>query len=81
MPIYPGYYEHTPGGCFWRGPLNIRMANSKDFHRVKLGPQGYCWTIFLPFRRVREWGFKTDGGWVHNEKYLINKKHIQHDLD
>ena len=73
IPLYPGYFEHTLEGCQWRGPLHIKYAKAEYLHRVELGPKQYCWTIFIPFRRKREWGFKMKDGWVNNADYLVQK--------
>ncbi len=34
IPLYPGYWEITRAGRFWRGPLSIRYADSTFLHRV-----------------------------------------------
>lgn len=75
IPLYPGYWEYTETGKYWRGPLSIKFANANTFHRVELDQNyGYCWSLFIPGKRVRDWGFKTTNGWVNNEKYLNDKK-------
>jgi len=73
IPIWPGYWEHTPAGKFWRGPFSIRSSPAKTLHRVELDGD-YCWTVFIPGKRVRKWGFVTEGGWVESEEYLNKKK-------
>ena len=76
MPLYPGYWEYTEDGKFWRGPFSIRTAAANTFHRIELDKERpYCWTLFIPGRKIRDWGFKTANGWVQNEEYLTNKKH------
>ena len=41
---------------------------------IKLLPDKYyCWTIFIPGKRSRDWGFKTEKGWINQEQYLIEK--------
>lgn len=41
---------------FRPGSINVIRAN--DFHRVTLlDPARGCWTLFLTFRRVQDWGF------------------------
>ena len=72
-----GYWEYTPEGKFWRGPLSFMYKEATSLHRVELEPSiGNCWTLFCPCKRSRKWGFKTDKGWVENEEYLNNKKKI-----
>ena len=71
-----GYWEYTPKGKFWRGPLTFRWNRAKSLHRIELDPNvKNCWTLFIPGPKQREWGFVTKDGWVHNEKYLNNRKH------
>ena len=70
-----GYWEYTEKGKFWRGPLSYRFSPAESFHRIELDSNvPYCWTLFMPGKRVREWGFKTKNGWIHNEKYYNQKK-------
>jgi len=72
-----GYWEHTEKGKLWMGPFTYKYASANSFHRIELDKdKPPCWTLFIPGKREREWGFKTDDGWVHNEKYLIDKKKI-----
>lgn len=73
-----GYWEYTKEGKFWRGPLTYRYAPLGTFHRVELDKNcPYCWTLFIPGRRVKDWGFETKDGWIHHEKYLTDKKKSQ----
>ncbi len=73
-----GYWEYLENGKkYWRGPFSYRYAPANTFHRIELDPNiPYCWTIFIPGKKVREWGFKTSNGWVNNEEYLTMKKKI-----
>lgn len=69
-----GYWEYTEKGKFWRGPLSYRFSPAESFHRIELDNNiPYCWTLFMPGTRVREWGFKTKDGWIHNENYYNQK--------
>jgi hypothetical protein len=58
-----------PQKCEWRGPFSIRYRSAESLHRIELPIQGYCWSIFIPLKRCRNWGFKTKNGWVSEEKY------------
>lgn len=70
-----GYWEYTKDGKFWRGPFTYRYNPANAYHRVELDKDiPYCWTLFIPGKRVKDWGFKTEKGWVQHEKYLIDKK-------
>ena len=65
-----GYWEHTKDGKFWRGPLTYRFSPADSFHRVELDKDiPYCWTLFVPGRKVKDWGFQTKNGWVQHEEY------------
>ena len=77
IPIYPGYWEYLENKekPIWRGPLNIKYVTANTFHRVELDNKyNYCWSLFIPLKQERDWGFKTQDGWVDNQKYLIEKK-------
>jgi len=70
-----GYWEYTKQGKFWRGPLSYRYNPAETFHRVELDKNiPYCWTLFIPGKRVKDWGFDTEKGWVQHEQYLVEKK-------
>ena len=73
IPIYPGYWEYLEDKekPIWRGPLSIKYASANTFHRVELHEKyNYCWSLFIPFKQIRDWGFKTKTGWINNDKYL-----------
>ena len=73
--LYGGYWEYTPNGKFWRGPLSYRYAEATSLHRIELDKnKPYCWTLFMPGKKVRDWGFITEKGWLQNELYLNEKK-------
>ncbi len=72
-----GYWEYTPIGKTWYGPGSVIVKKATDFHRIELDKNLNCstWTLFIPGRRVREWGFTTEkGSWIHHEEYLQKKK-------
>lgn len=75
IPLYPGYWEYTETGKYWRGPLSIRRASATTLHRIELlKEKQYCWSLFIPGEKVRDWGFKTKNGWVKNDLYLKKLK-------
>ena len=42
---------------------------------LELDPaKGDTWTLFIPFKKEKSWGFFTKNGFVNNEEYLENKK-------
>lgn len=68
--LYGGYWEHTKTGKHWRGIGSYRYADAKSIHRIELDKNNpTCWTLFIPGKKIREWGFITDKGWVHNSEY------------
>ena len=69
-----GYYEHTPEGRFWRRPFSFRCGKATDLHRIEIDQdKPDCWTLFIPMKKQRVWGFKKDNEWINNEEYY-NKK-------
>lgn len=61
-----GYWEHLPDGqrC-WRSEGFKAFRKAEQFHRVEIAPgtEGKVWTIFIRFKRRREWGFLYPDGW------------------
>lgn len=71
-----GYVEHLPGGpvCSWHFGDVVRHR-ATDLHRVTLhrdadGNPRPAWSLVLIGRRVRDWGFQTEAGWIQWEEYL-----------
>ena len=69
-----GYWEHTPEGKNWYKPFSIIYRKATDLHRIELNPNTDVWTLFIPFRKTRQWGFKTEKGWIDHETYNSEKK-------
>jgi len=70
-----GYWEHTREGKFWRKPWSYRYCPANTFHRVELDPNvKECWTLFIPSKSYKEWGFMTKNGWLKHDDYLRYKK-------
>jgi len=75
-----GYWEWTPQfdesghRCGeiskWRSAGSLRFASAKSYHRIELDPAVECWTLFMPGRKQREWGFLSKGKWIQGEKYI-----------
>ena len=73
--LYGGYWEYTDDGKFWRGALSYRYCPAYTFHRLELDKDmPYCWTLFIPSKNCREWGFRTNMGWLNHVDYLIKKQ-------
>ena len=83
-----GYYEWVPGfnsegikTCEvrkWRGPGHFRICGANSYHRIELHPKITPWTLFMPGPHKREWGFLVNNKWIHNEKYLEEKREQAH---
>jgi hypothetical protein len=79
-----GYYEWVPGfnedgikTCevrHWRGPGHFRICRPNSYHRIELCPGITAWTLFMPMKKVREWGFLVNNKWIHNEQYLKDRR-------
>lgn len=73
-----GYWEHTEEGKFWRGPLSFRYMPCSIFHRIELDKnKPFCWTLFIPGKIRKDWGFKTKNGWINNRDYFNNKETLK----
>jgi len=69
-----GYWEYTEKGKIWRGPLSYKYSDASLMHRIELDENiNYCWTLFIPGKKIRNWGFNTKTGWVQHEKYFEDK--------
>lgn len=56
-----------------RGWLSLAFRRATDVHRIRELWRVPTWTLVLVGRRVREWGFQTDRGFVPWRDYLLNK--------
>ena len=74
--LYGGYWEHTVDGKkTWWGAGTFRYASADTLHRISIDPNyPDIWTLFIPGPKQREWGFKTEKGWINNFQYLVDKK-------
>jgi hypothetical protein len=79
-----GYYEWVPQfnkngtmNCevqHWRGPGHFRICKPNSYHRIELKEGVTAWTLFMPLRKVREWGFLVNNKWINNEQYLKDRR-------
>ena len=72
--LWGGYFEHTKEGKTWYGPFSYRWNDASQFHRLELKEGVTCWTLFIPFKKTRNWGFMQNNTWVSHETYLSEKK-------
>lgn len=81
-----GYYEWRPQFdstgqkigeiARWCGPGSFRWAGANTYHRIELDPTVTCWTLFMPGRKCRDWGFLVKNKWVQWEQYLKQRKTV-----
>ncbi len=79
IPLEDSEGNHIGEISKWRGPGHFRISKAKSFHRIELDPNVTCWTLFMPGRQEREWGFmaRDERGrkrWVQHEQYLDYRK-------
>lgn len=73
IPLKTGYIEHFPDKTsIVRKPFIPTFRTKREFHWVeKIQNLPAPWTLFITFRRSRNWGFMTDDrGWVDHETYI-----------
>jgi hypothetical protein len=64
-----GYWEITDGGRRWYGPGSIVVRRAEHLHRLVLPHGPPATTLFLHRRKRRDWGFRTEAGWVDWRTY------------
>jgi len=82
--LWGGYYEWIPFfnemgelTCEvqkWRGPGHFRFCSAESYHRIELKPGKTCWTLFIPGKKRRDWGFLVNDEWIQHEQYFENRK-------
>jgi hypothetical protein len=73
-----GYWEHSLYGKTWHGPGSIIHKQATDLHRLELDPDvSDTWTLFIPGKRCRNWGFQTAEGWINEKDYLEERKKVK----
>jgi hypothetical protein len=51
----------------------MTIRKPEDAHQLKLLMHNKsCWTIFITFNRVREWGFYSKDGWVRWDRAIVH---------
>lgn len=93
--LHGGYYEyveiesivHVDGKeekkseihKFWRGPGFYQRVPLGHKHRIELKNNVNAWTLFIPFKIERKWGFFTKHGWKESVEYLEEKEKTKND--
>lgn len=72
--LWGGYWEHTPEGKRWYGPLRLLRRPAEWRHRVELPRGRKCWTLIWCGPRVRSWGFVCPNkGWINWREHQANQ--------
>ncbi len=52
-------------------PGSITYRRAEDFHRIMVeeGQEGKGWSLFIHFKRRRDWGFVFNGRWMEASEY------------
>ena len=75
--LWGGYWEYTETDVKWYGPLSFRTVSASHKHRIELQNGITCWTLFIPYKHEREWGFWVDKEWIHHDKYYNDKHYLK----
>jgi len=72
--IWNGYWEVIPDrefGTWSKMRLAIWLVRKKaeELHRLELFGNKPTWTLVWAGRKRRDWGFKTEDGWIHWQCY------------
>jgi hypothetical protein len=76
IPHYDTLGRKTGEYQVWRGPGHFRISKANSFHRIELDPDITAWTLFMPGRKCRDWGFMVKNKWVQWEQYLKQRKSV-----
>jgi hypothetical protein len=74
IPFFNEMGEMTCEVQKWRGPGHFRICSPNSYHRIELKPGVTAWTLFMPFKKVRDWGFLVNNIWIQNEYYMKMRK-------
>ena len=58
----------------WCGPGHFRKCSPNTYHRIELEPGTTCWTLFMPGKQQRDWGFLVNNDWKQHEEYFEQRK-------
>ena len=57
-------------GVMWRPPRSYTPRRAESLHRLVVPRGRSAWSLFVIAPKIREWGFLSVDGWVHNVPYL-----------
>ena len=74
-------YEYKKIQKKWRGQGFWQIKNNNYSHRIELADDKHCITLFIPFKKMKDWGFwkvvKKDDNkylkWLYHTEYLSKK--------
>ena len=70
IPYFNDKGEKVAETAKWRGPGHFRICKATSYHRIEINPNVATWTLFMPGKQQREWGFLKNNKWLHNKEYL-----------
>lgn len=76
LTLWGAYVEESEGRSAWRRPLMPHWHGATYRHAIRSLGRTPTWTLVLVGRRVREWGFHTDKGWVDQKTFLRRRKRL-----
>jgi len=74
VPVFDSNGNKLTETRHWRKPGHFRICKARSFHRIELDPNVTCWTMFMPGKQQREWGFLVKDQWIHHNIYLEQKE-------
>lgn len=66
------YHEYNADGSYEVRPAgSVTYRRAEDFHRIMVpsGGEGKGWSLFIHFKRRRDWGFLYEGKWMEAGEY------------
>jgi len=59
--------------CLVLGPSKIVRRKAEQFHKIEQLHSPTVYTLFFTGRRRREWGYRTEHGWIDHKTYRKQK--------
>lgn len=56
--------------------ISVLRHSATDLHRLHLIGGNPTWSLFMHGKRVRDWGFMTEDGWVSHKEYFLTGSEI-----
>jgi hypothetical protein len=69
-PLKTGYIEYDEHGKgVLRKPFRPAFRPAKRFHWLEKLDNRPTWSLFIRFKRIRDWGFLTNSDWISEKDY------------